>query len=119
MWFRNALLMFICLALFSGCSSISSGRFQKLSAEDLEKIRVGVTTKQDILRTYGQPDTRMIKPNGIESYIYKRSVRRSLTTPFIIVLGRSSTEGESLKLVFKNNKVVDYEYKVDQGAITH
>jgi len=109
-----------CLVLFlvTGCSMISYGRFPSISFKDLDKIKAMETTKDDVVSMLGEPQKIIYKSDNIEVYIYIHSVNRSLAIPFLISLGRTASSGQNLVVTFQYDKVLDYEFTVDQAHMS-
>jgi len=70
-----------------GCSyTLRSTEGPKISAAQIQEIRLGRTTEADLLKFLGPPSKRERKPDGTLHLLYIRSELKSPTLPWGIVL---------------------------------
>lgn len=111
------LIAFLAVILFSvnGCSIISHGRLNKITPGQVSTVKVGETTKEDVIKALGEPQSVIYKPNNMEVFVYVHGVERSIGIPFFITWGRAGGTGQVLSISFDRYGVVaDYEYKTDE-----
>ena len=101
----------------NGCAIVSHGRMAKIPSSQVNSIQVGVTTKEEILKKFGEPQKILTKPNGVEVFVYMGGVEQQIGIPFIISLGRTSGSGQTLTITFRDRVVVDYEFSIDQRGM--
>jgi outer membrane protein assembly factor BamE (lipoprotein component of BamABCDE complex) len=109
---RAGLAVFV-MVMFAGCATFSSGK--KFNADDVGKIRKGVTTKRDIIALFGEPaskDTTAIKETW--GYSFLESNAKTNPAAYIPVIGifvtifgstKSTTEYQNLSLEFSKDVV--------------
>lgn len=84
-----------------GCASTSGS---PIAIEDVRSIKVGSTTKADIMRMFGSPNTRQGTPDGRETWVYSyASTKTFMLTP-------SDTSGASVGVTFNGNVVSSCQY---------
>ena len=71
---KSFLLIIFCVLLFSGCSSV---RGPKIDSSTLYKIKVGETTKQDVVTLLGKPMDIEHTENNEESYLYEKVLTKA------------------------------------------
>ncbi len=108
------LLLTINIVFIHGCAITSHGRMARIKPSQVDTIQVNVTTKEEILEKFGNPQKITSKPNGIDSFIYAGGVERHFGIPFMISFGRAGGSGQTLSIIFKDDIVIDYEFAVEQ-----
>jgi len=117
--YKGMIVFLIAQAIFiSGCAIISHGRVKRITMSKVENIEIGVSTKEDIIKEFGRPQQTMYKPDGTEAYIYTHGVEKSVIIPFLISVGRAGGTSQTLKVIFQADTVIDYEFIVDERAMT-
>ncbi len=104
--------------LVNGCAIISHGRFEAISEEQVDALKIGVSTKEEVIALLGKPQQIMRKPNEVEVLVYSHGFERNIAIPFLLSIGRAAGSGQNLKVIFKKGIVVDYEYITDDRQIT-
>ena len=102
------ILGFVFLA-FAGCSSVGN---QSLSNETQESVKTkiveGKTTKQEVLASFGEPDSRSLI-DGEEQWSYTMYNSQSKATSFIpvagLLVGGADSQTKSLTVSFEGEKV--------------
>lgn len=115
---RKIILIAVAILFLSGCAVVSQGRMAKIYLEDLEEIETGITTKDEIVEKFGQPQQIVYRENNIESYVYLHGIERRVFIPFVISWGRAGGTGENLIISFQYDKVLNYEFRIDQRYLT-
>jgi outer membrane protein assembly factor BamE (lipoprotein component of BamABCDE complex) len=117
-----ALLLFSALPIFTGCSSTTpvSDRNSTLTQGNVQmSIKTGVTTKAEVLETFGAPNVTTRDGNGQEVWSYQRqaqvaqsSTKEGYLTVIFAGIGSSSSGFETssrmmtLIIKFDENDVV-------------
>lgn len=107
----------IIVSCLSGCSFVSHGRYHSITRDQLEVIQINISSKDDIIKEFGEPQKIVYKRDGVEVYIYQHGNDKAIGIPFVIYIARAGGAGQILSITFKDDIVVDYEYVVDQRRI--
>lgn len=67
---KKILIMLVAAVIFSACSS-TSVRGRDFNADNVALIKKQETTKQDLIRLFGQPYTVSILGDGTEQWVYQ------------------------------------------------
>lgn len=92
---RKRVLLVTLLLLISACSNRVGHR---LDNRNLQHIHAGQTTKAQLIALFGQPDSETPYPDGQRLLKWTYSEARTLNT----------TEGQTLTVQMKNDKVLNY-----------
>lgn len=92
---RKRVLLVTLLLLISACSNRVGHR---LDNRNLQHIHAGQTTKAHLIALFGQPDSETPYPDGQRLLKWTYSEARTLNT----------TEGQTLTVQMKNDKVLNY-----------
>lgn len=92
---RKRVLLVTLLLLISACSNRVGHR---LDNRNLQHIHAGQTTKAQLIALFGQPDSETPYPDGQRLLKWTYSEARTLNT----------TEGQTLIVQMKNDKVLNY-----------
>ncbi|MBD8143459.1 hypothetical protein [Pantoea agglomerans] len=92
---RKRVLLSALLLLVSACSNRVGHR---LDSSNLQQIHAGQTTKAQLIALFGQPDSETPYPDGQRLLKWTYSEARTLNT----------TEGQTLTVQMKNDKVLNY-----------
>jgi len=103
-------LIFILIFYLSGCATVG----KRFSTDKINLIKKGVTSKQEILNIFGNPENISTDSEGRETFSYVYVKAKAKPTSFIPLLwifsGGASTESEVLTIYFdKEGRVEDYE----------
>ncbi len=93
--------------LLAGCTTFQSGMGQKIDPEKIAAIRIGQTTKNDILGAFGNPHSISTTSGGNEVYKFVYMNTKS-ETGIILPTIKVDTEYQELNVTFKDNVVVDF-----------
>jgi outer membrane protein assembly factor BamE (lipoprotein component of BamABCDE complex) len=110
------------IGLLSGCA-VKSGNeaIYKMSKEDMGKFIVrGKTTKEDLEKRLGQPQSVDFTSAGDEKWIYKNVYSQAKAINFIPVVSAvangTNDKTRTLVIIFDQNGVVkNYSYSIAEG----
>ncbi len=114
---KSLLACLAAAAFLQGCSAVYFGRRAKITRQQVAALKVGASTRQDVLDRFGEPQQVTFKPEDVEVLVYAHGVQRGLVTPFFLQLGRAGGRGETLSITLKAGRLVDYAYSVDRKRI--
>lgn len=101
----------------TACASISSVKVQsegnKITKEQAEKIQPGITTRNAIIETLGNPTKRESKPDGSEvlTYTYTEKKTPAYFGGFIVNERQSKVTTATLEVTIKDGLVLSYNFK--------
>lgn len=104
-------LWILILLLVTGCMSINTGIGEKeIPAESIQKIKIGQTSKQEIINLFGNPHSISTTARGQEVYkfVYMQTSSKSKPSLFSINMD-IDTKYQELNVTFENDVVVDYQ----------
>ena len=81
-----------------------------IDREHVGEIQPGVTTKQEIVDRFGQPDQVSKKTDGEELLYTYRGVVEKTTELVVYAKKITNDERKTLRVVFKNDVVKDFSY---------
>lgn len=105
------------LISLTACASISSIKVQtegnKITREQADKIQPGITTKNTIIETLGNPTKTESKTDGAEVLTYTYTEKKTPTYfgGFIVNENQSKTTTVTLEIIVKNGTVLSYNFK--------
>jgi len=107
---KKYLLIFTLIFYLSGCATVG----KKFSADKINLIEKGLTSKQDILNIFGDPENISTDSEGRDTFLYLYVKAKAKPTSFIpifwIFSGGASTESKALTIYFDKEGIVeDYE----------
>lgn len=88
-----------CLVALPGClissrsNTTTSGR--TLSTQDSRSIRIGKTTGDELIASFGVPTSRVDRPDGSSTWKWCRTETRNSSGAVFLIFGGSSTRTES------------------------
>lgn len=110
------IIMFISMTI-TACASISSTKVQsegnKITREQAEEIKPGVTTRDVVIDTFGNPPKVDSKPDGTEVLTYAYTEKRTPTYfgEFIVNERQSQVTTITLEITIKDGVVSSYNFK--------
>src|SRR3989304_1263041 len=113
---RIFIIIFISITI-TACASISSTKVQsegnKISREQAEGIKPGVTTRNVVTDTFGNPSKADSKPDGIEVLTYTYTEKRTPTYfgEFIVNERQSQVITITLEITIQDGVVSSYNFK--------
>ncbi|MCE7973125.1 MAG: hypothetical protein DYG92_02195 [Leptolyngbya sp. PLA1] len=90
--FASALMLSGCL-ISSQSSTTASGR--TLSTQDSRSIEIGKTTGDELISSFGEPTSRIDRPDGSSTWKWCRTETRNSSGAVFLIFGGSSTRTES------------------------
>ncbi|TET37266.1 MAG: hypothetical protein E3J72_06390 [Planctomycetota bacterium] len=112
------IILFAVTFLACGCATTQVKIGRKISAADVNEIKIGKTTKTEILKKFGAPMTISIDPRGVEVYgfVELASDNHTWAIPPMLVIyidGKASSIGKMLSVAFKDDIVRHWSYSVN------
>ena len=92
--------LLLCFGLL-GCASTSLNESygnDKLTQENIEKIKIGATTREEVLSLFGQPYSKT-KNNFMDMWIYSHTKSKTTSAPFFSLAG-PTIDMQSKSVVF-------------------
>lgn len=90
--FASALILSGCL-ISSRSNTTTSGR--TLSTQDSRSIQIGKTTGDELIASFGEPTSRVDRPDGSSTWKWCRTETRNSSGAVFFIFGGSSTRTES------------------------
>ncbi len=117
------ILVALLMNLVCGCTIGRIYMGSEIRNDPKEKIKIGSTTKADILETFGPPERIQMQYDGdifVYAYLRKNSSKFSLTEPYftkltIIQYTRTQQKNDSLVILFDKDGVVK-NYGFNRGT---
>lgn len=110
------LLISMAILALAGCATVG----RKINTADLDRIRNGKTTRQEVLKSIGSPDQVRRDGNGNTTYIYKYARHQTNVATFIPYIGflfaGSKTQNQTVIVSFGPDDVVRH-YTCDMGGM--
>ena len=114
-----AVLLIAVAVMTSGCMTMREGR--PFDATRIPELRVGVTTRAEVVAMFGEPQTTERRADGVEHLTYRHSVTTAKpdARQFIPIVGiaymggKMDTKTSTLTVAVKDDKVVDYRESND------
>lgn len=108
---KKALLFIVMITIMIGCASVRYNTGKEFDETKMALIKKNVTTKNDILELFGEPISKTITNDGLETWTYQHVLTTSNATVIIIYVQTSgSSQLKNLTIKFTNNIVTDYQY---------
>lgn len=98
------------MLISSGCASVGT----PINGSNVSSIQKGITTKDQILKLFGNPSTSTISDNGT-MFIYSFAKTQTSASTFIPIVGifhsGYNTDIQTLSIVFDDKNIVkNYSY---------
>tara|TARA_B100000686_G_C16588585_1_gene862067 strand:- start:349 stop:690 length:342 start_codon:yes stop_codon:yes gene_type:complete len=107
---KNIFIILTILSMFlGGCSFGSISHGSEVTEEQLSDIKIGVTTKKDIYRNFGEP-TKVVENGAIFFYSWTRGGQSSF-----MGMGSTDTNTKSLMIEFDSNGIVK-DHRITRGS---
>jgi hypothetical protein len=111
---NRVLVCLFCLSLaLEGCYyTLRSTEGSKISAAQVQEIKLGKTTELDLLRILGPPSKKEVKPDGTEVLRYIHTTWENLTLPGgYVIYGLLDRETEEIfEIILKDHAVQSYHF---------
>ena len=113
---KNILTIIVILIIFilPACASTKiQSEGNKITREQAEGIKPGVTTRNVVTDTFGNPSKADSKPDGIEVLTYTYTEKRTPTYfgEFIVNERQSQVTTITLEITIKDGVVLSYNFK--------
>ncbi len=96
-------ILFIWMNLLEGCAFVRGNYGDEFNVEDIQAIKKGVTTREEVAARLGAPD-RILEVNEHEVFQYYRF---DLKSGLILVFSRTNIKSEDLYVLFNRDGVVE------------
>ena len=96
-------ILFLWISLFQGCAFIRGNYGDEFNVEDIQTIKKGVTTREEVAARLGAPD-RIMEVNGREIFHYYHYDVKSGT---ILLFSRTNIRSDDLYVMFNKDGVVE------------
>lgn len=111
---RTAVSLGILLLVITGCATTVEKSGKDMEGEPAKVIEAGVTTKEEIIRAFGEPSSSTTK-EGTEELVYES---RKVETPtymggLIINEAGKAVTLKRLKVVIREGIVQSYKYEIN------
>ncbi len=93
----------LCLTLLEGCAFVRGNYGDEFSMEDIQTIKKGVTTREEVAARLGAPD-RILDVNGHEIFQYYRF---DVKSGLVLVFSRTNIKSEDLYVLLNRDGVVE------------
>jgi len=109
---KRLFLIMVAVGLI-GCTGVmKTTEGTNFSAEEIQQIKAGTSTKEDVVALLGKPDEQKSE-NGMVKYIYTYRVRKTPTYLGGLVVRRSGarTTTRQLEVLIKDGTVYSYKFR--------
>lgn len=116
------LITVLLLPALTGCTATRMSRAaNEIDQAEVKELKVGETTKEDVLSMFGSPIAITINSEGLEVYTFVNldSHSQMWQVPPILVIyvnSVSSSKTRVLTIAFKDNKVANWNYTVSSAG---
>ncbi|MEI8350054.1 MAG: outer membrane protein assembly factor BamE [Candidatus Omnitrophota bacterium] len=101
------IIIFCILVLFSGCATVGT----EIKQTNVDKLQKGKTTKEEVVKVFGQPDTTYFDKDGRLVYSYFASKVRNTAWNFIpvvnIIHSEMEMKNQMLVIMFSKDGIVE------------
>ena len=112
------ILMIIAAAMIvTACATVSSVKVNtegvKITREQIDEIKPGSTTKNDIIKIFGNPIKAEAKTDGTDALTYTYTEKKTPTyfREFIVNEKQSKVTTMTLEVIIKDGLVLSYNFK--------
>ena len=122
MSYKNALIAIMFLLALAGCTSMKMSKSPRdLEYSDVEKIKLGVTSKDEVISMFGAPVAITVDSKGMEvfTFVSGDSLSQMWQIPPILVVyvdSVSSAKTKVLNVTFSGDTVIDWRYTVSAAG---
>ncbi|MBI3016146.1 MAG: hypothetical protein HYY65_14040 [Candidatus Tectomicrobia bacterium] len=109
---KHCVILTSLLLILAGCAATTGRRFDSSLVDNIQKER---TTKQEILKWFGEPLSASVDSSGSEVWRYSYQ-EIPASTMFLGVLG---AEGKQETLIIKYSRDVVKEFSLSKGGFLH
>lgn len=117
---KKTLMIIIVAMTVTACASISSVKVKtegvKITREQIDGIKPGSTTKNDIIKTFGNPIKAESKTDGTDALIYTYTEKKTPTYfgEFIVNEKQSKVITMTLEVTIKDGLVQSYNFAQEE-----
>ncbi|MEK6599461.1 MAG: hypothetical protein AABY52_03850 [Deltaproteobacteria bacterium] len=114
---KKTLMIIIVAMTVTACASISSVKVKtegvKITREQIDEIKPGSTTKNDIIETFGNPIKMESKTDGTDVLTYTYTEKKTPTYfgEFIVNERQNKVTTITLEVIIKDGLVLSYNFK--------
>ena len=112
----------ISFALISGCSTSGNQSLRNETSQSLQSIIIkNKTTKSEIIKKLGEPDTRTTTDDGQEEWAYLMVNNQFDATTFLpfagLLTGGSKTQARELVITFRGDTVSQWTFSENNSRM--
>jgi outer membrane protein assembly factor BamE (lipoprotein component of BamABCDE complex) len=96
-------VLYVLVSFAQGCAFVRGNLGDELSAKDIESLRNGVTTREEVAKLLGAPD-RIVQVNSHDVFQYYRYDIKSAT---VLFFSRTNIKTDDLYVFFNKDHLVD------------
>lgn len=115
-------VFFICSLLISGCSTSGNQNLRNETSQSLQSIIIkNKTTKSEIIKKLGEPDTRTTTDDGQEEWTYLMVNNQFDATTFLpfagLLTGGSKTQARELVITYRGDTVSQWTFSENNSRM--
>ncbi|EHI5299025.1 hypothetical protein J9R20_001994 [Salmonella enterica] len=115
-------VFFICSLLISGCSTSGNQNIRNETSQSLQSIIIkNKTTKSEIIKKLGEPDTRTTTDDGQEEWTYLMVNNQFDATTFLpfagLLTGGSKTQARELVITYRGDTVSQWTFSENNSRM--
>ncbi|ELK7011329.1 hypothetical protein Q6J12_002330 [Salmonella enterica] len=115
-------VFFICSLLISGCSTSGNQNIRNETSQSLQSIIIkNKTTKSEIIKKLGEPDTRTTTDDGQEEWTYlmvNNQFDATIFLPFAgLLTGGSKTQARELVITYRGDTVSQWTFSENNSRM--
>ncbi|HCM4479928.1 TPA: hypothetical protein N3I75_004648 [Salmonella enterica subsp. enterica serovar Java] len=115
-------VFFICSLLISGCSTSGNQNLRNETSQSLQSIIIkNKTTKSEIIKKLGEPDTRTTTDDGQEEWTYLMVNNQFDATTFLpfagLLSGGSKTQARELVITYRGDTVSQWTFSENSSRM--
>lgn len=109
---KRLFLIMVAVGLIGCAGVMKTTEGTNFSAEEIQQIKAGTSTKEDVIALLGKPDEQKSE-NGMVKYIYTYKVRKTPTYLGGLIVRRSGarTTTRQLEVLIKDGTVYSYKFR--------
>ncbi|EGZ3914824.1 TPA_asm: hypothetical protein G0D46_24500 [Salmonella enterica subsp. enterica serovar Java] len=115
-------VFFICSLFISGCSTSGNQNLRNETSQSLQSIIIkNKTTKSEIIKKLGEPDTRTTTDDGQEEWTYLMVNNQFDATTFLpfagLLTGGSKTQARELVITYRGDTVSQWTFSENNSRM--
>ncbi|OIO35616.1 MAG: hypothetical protein AUJ74_05180 [Candidatus Omnitrophica bacterium CG1_02_44_16] len=115
---ENLFVLLLCLS-FAGCATVG----RQVNQGNAEKLQKGVTTKAEVIKIFGQPNSQSFNQEGKVIFTYIGCQVKNTAWNFIPVVSTFHSEikmnNQILTITFKNDIVEEYSFSTSYTPVKY